>query len=89
MAVTAIGAEDLGIRSKPEPAMQVQARSLPALPVLPMPIGVSAPPAPPLPEPGGCGWFDSSHELRAGLTVTEDGDDLLFQLWSQAQRSLH
>jgi hypothetical protein len=23
---------------------------------------------PPLP---GCGWFDSSHELRAGLVVTE------------------
>lgn len=38
------------------------------------------PPRPPLPEieeaaddalPRGCGWFDSSHELRAGLVVTE------------------
>jgi hypothetical protein len=23
------------------------------------------------PAPAGCGWFDSSHELHAGLSVTE------------------
>lgn len=22
-------------------------------------------------QPAGCGWFDSSHELHAGLSVTE------------------
>lgn len=27
--------------------------------------------APPQEPPCGCGWFDSSHELHAGLQVTE------------------
>ncbi|HOM12895.1 MAG TPA: hypothetical protein PLB41_06215 [Rubrivivax sp.] len=27
--------------------------------------------APPQDPPCGCGWFDSSHELHAGLQVTE------------------
>ncbi|MCV2362960.1 hypothetical protein LNV23_05775 [Paucibacter sp. DJ1R-11] len=32
----------------------------------------------------GCGWFDSSYELRQGLVVTEDTDTCLLQLWAQA-----
>ncbi len=27
-----------------------------------------------LPERQGCGWFDSSYELRRGITVVEDID---------------
>ncbi|ODU09542.1 MAG: hypothetical protein ABS84_07160 [Rubrivivax sp. SCN 71-131] len=36
----------------------------------------TAPPAPAAPheEPGACGWFDSSHELLAGLAVIEHRD---------------
>lgn len=34
-------------------------------------------------EPAGCGWFDSSFELGAGLEVTEDFDLCLFTLWSE------
>ncbi len=34
----------------------------------------SAPSAPADEPPRGCGWFDSSHELRRGLVVLEHGD---------------
>ena len=33
-----------------------------------------APEPPPDDEPRGCGWFDSSHDLRHGLQVTEHAD---------------
>ena len=83
MGFTPCGAEYLDTRFPPcpEPAMQVQiaTESVPANVIAALPV----------PEHRGCGWFDSSHELREGLVVTEDGDDALFQLWSQAQRSLH
>ncbi|MDE2370600.1 MAG: hypothetical protein KGN16_16645 [Burkholderiales bacterium] len=26
--------------------------------------------------PAGCGWFESSHDLRQGLRVVETGEDL-------------
>lgn len=30
--------------------------------------------------PESCGWFDSSFELAAGLEISEQDDDLLYQL---------
>ena len=35
-------------------------------------------------EHPGCGWFNSSYDLQEGLTVTEDVDLCLFELWSEA-----
>lgn len=37
------------------------------------------------PEPlrGGCGYFDSSFELSQGLSVTEELDPTLLQLWAR------
>lgn len=40
-------------------------------------------------ERSSCGWFNSSFELQAGLAVTEDFDLCVYQLWSQASRSVH
>jgi len=31
-------------------------------------------------EPKGCGWYDSSFELASGLEISEQDDDLLYQL---------
>lgn len=42
-------------------------------------------------RPLGCGWFDSSHELHAGLLVQEHGDndtlaaELPLRQWLQSQ----
>lgn len=41
---------------------------------VPAPITRPRPGERPVPDderPGGCGWFDSSHELASGLTVWE------------------
>lgn len=32
-------------------------------------------------KPECCGWFDSSFDLAAGLEVTEQDCDTLYQLW--------
>lgn len=40
-------------------------------------------------ERQGCGWFDSSYELRRGLTVTEDIDLSVFQLWVAVAELVH
>ena len=32
-------------------------------------------------SPAACGWYESSFDLQAGLTVTEDLDPVLFDLW--------
>ena len=40
----------------------------------------------------GCGWYESSHDLRTGLIVIEEPDRCLYELWTLAQeggRSLH
>ncbi|MDN3919251.1 hypothetical protein [Roseateles violae] len=37
-------------------------------------------------ERQGCGWFESSYELSAGLEVTEQADRCLFDLWSLVQQ---
>lgn len=59
-----------------------QPRSLPKLPVaVPAQPRAEAQPLPELaPAPEGCGWFDSSFELAAGLEISEQDDDLLYQL---------
>jgi len=62
----------IGLRRRPVPAIRraVRSRPRPA-------VAAAAPDDPP--EPGcGCGWFDSSWELRHGLEVIEHLDaDLL------------
>jgi hypothetical protein len=58
----------------PEPAMFSFKRRLPAASSAPVVRAVrQEPPTPPAePRGTGCGWFDSSHELRHGLRVDEE-----------------
>jgi hypothetical protein len=49
--------------------------------------------APAQDPPAGCGWFDSSHELRAGLQVREHAAndavcaELPLAMWFELQRA--
>jgi len=56
--------------SQPRPLAQPPEASLPAQPPADA-LGLETKP---------CGWFDSSFELAAGLEISEQEDDLLYQL---------
>lgn len=53
--------------------MNILSRLLGCVPALPVPHAAAAPASlsPDDEVPGGCGWFDSSHELQCGLWVRE------------------
>ena len=36
-------------------------------------------------KPEICGWYDSSFDLSAGLEVSEQDNDTLYQLWELSQ----
>ncbi|RZL28900.1 MAG: hypothetical protein EOP35_25695 [Rubrivivax sp.] len=55
-------------RSAPKPAV--------IEPVEPPPVEAQAPEL----KPESCGWYDSSFDLAAGLEISEQDDDLLYQL---------
>ncbi|MEO6277650.1 hypothetical protein [Roseateles sp.] len=58
-----------------------QPRPLPKLPVaVTVPSSVAAPETELEAKPESCGWYDSSFELAAGLEISEQDDDLLYQL---------
>ena len=49
------------------------------------PVAIALPPPAATDEapeamPEACGWFDSSFELAKGLEISEQDDDLLYQL---------
>lgn len=62
-----------------EPTMQLQAPFVDAEAAAPLPAVIAILPSD---ERRGCGWFDSTYELSAGLCVTEDIDPTLFELWA-------
>ena len=53
--------------------MNILSRLLGRVPTLPVARAAAAPASlsPDEEVPGGCGWFDSSHELQSGLWVRE------------------
>lgn len=63
-------------------------KSTPRLAAFATPVAAAAPAAPAaavvLDERFGCGWFDSSRELTEGLSVVEDFDPIVFELWASA-----
>jgi hypothetical protein len=71
---------------KPEPAMQFfsvsQQPSSVAKPPVAQPAVPELQPAPvqDLMKPERCGWYDSSFELAAGLEISVQDDDVLYQL---------
>lgn len=66
--------------------MQVQFKCTPASASVPA-LSVSAQAMPAAELPGGCGWYDSSHELRQGLQIREGGDEVVLALWFRATAS--
>lgn len=52
-------------------------------------IDVQLPPDGLLAERQGCGWFDSSYELRRGITVIEDLDMNEYLLCEAVQALVH
>ena len=58
-----------------------QPRSLAKPPVaMTVPSCVAAPEADPETKPEACGWYDSSFDLASGMEITEQADDMLYQL---------
>ncbi|MCY4745896.1 hypothetical protein NYO99_13005 [Pelomonas sp. UHG3] len=65
--------------SSQQPWTQPKAVSMLATPM-------RAPAVPAVSKPECCGWFDSSFDLAAGLDVTEQDCNTLYQLWDLSQR---
>lgn len=59
---------------QPHPTTPTARPEMPALTLAPAAPPAAARPGPEDAPPRGCGWFDSSHELRRGLLVLEHGD---------------
>lgn len=72
MVATAGSAEHTSLPDKEAVMFHLSPRAAPQTPPLANAVPIPKPEPEPEREPGrGCGWFDSSHELKQGLQVQE------------------